>query len=195
MVGHEILDLGIMVRVHARQPILKWKGQNGMINIRAVGDDYFDYDEKQSLFFVHSGGYRICDTEDSEVADAICKAFNREHAITTAEKDGVPLEMLWRGYAVALRALDARRTTSDVVTIAEANTYDKCASELAAALSAHKPGELQEVQAWNVLWMDGGTQCHRIFSNEHDAFEWAACLPIKFPGCSNGEVVELVPRQ
>ena len=64
-----------------------------------------------------------------------------------------------------------------------------------AALSAHKPGELTEAQAWNVLWMDGGTQCHRIFSNENDAFEWAACLPIKFPGCSNGEVVELVPRQ
>ena len=27
-----------------------------------------------------------------------------------------------------------------------------------AALSTHQPGELQEVQAWNVLWMDDGSQ-------------------------------------
>jgi hypothetical protein len=36
----------------------------------------FDYDEKNSTFFVHSGGHRICDAEDSEVASAICNAFN-----------------------------------------------------------------------------------------------------------------------
>ena len=36
----------------------------------------YDYDERKSCFFVHSGGHRILDCEDSEVAHAICKAFN-----------------------------------------------------------------------------------------------------------------------
>jgi hypothetical protein len=36
----------------------------------------FDYDEKNRTFFVHCGGHRICDAEDSEVCDAICRAHN-----------------------------------------------------------------------------------------------------------------------
>jgi len=36
----------------------------------------YDYDEKRSTFFVHCGGYRIADAEDSEVAHAICLAYN-----------------------------------------------------------------------------------------------------------------------
>jgi hypothetical protein len=36
----------------------------------------YDYDERNSVFFVHCGGHRICDSEDSEVAHAICRAFN-----------------------------------------------------------------------------------------------------------------------
>ena len=36
----------------------------------------YDYDEKNSTFFVHCGGHRICDAEDSEVCDAICRAHN-----------------------------------------------------------------------------------------------------------------------
>lgn len=38
----------------------------------------YDYDEKNSTFFVHCGGHRICDAEDSEVADAICRAHNTQ---------------------------------------------------------------------------------------------------------------------
>lgn len=40
----------------------------------------FDYDEKQSTFFVHNNGHRICDAEDSEVATAICAAHNADFA-------------------------------------------------------------------------------------------------------------------
>lgn len=42
----------------------------------------FDYDERNSVFFVHCGGYRILDTEDSEVANAVCSAFNAEQRKT-----------------------------------------------------------------------------------------------------------------
>ena len=38
----------------------------------------FDYDERQHTYFVHNNGHRICDAEDSEVADAICKAHNAD---------------------------------------------------------------------------------------------------------------------
>jgi hypothetical protein len=38
----------------------------------------YDYDEKNSTFFVHCGGHRICDAEDSEVCDAICRAHNTQ---------------------------------------------------------------------------------------------------------------------
>lgn len=38
----------------------------------------YDYDEKNNVFFVHCGGHRICDAEDSEVADAICRAHNTQ---------------------------------------------------------------------------------------------------------------------
>lgn len=38
----------------------------------------FDYDAKNSTFFVHCGGHRICDAEDSEVCDAICRAHNTQ---------------------------------------------------------------------------------------------------------------------
>ena len=35
----------------------------------------FDYDEKRG-FFVHCNGHNICQSEDSEVCDAICRAHN-----------------------------------------------------------------------------------------------------------------------
>ena len=38
----------------------------------------YDYDHKNRTFFVHCGGYRICDAEDSEVCDAICRAHNTQ---------------------------------------------------------------------------------------------------------------------
>jgi hypothetical protein len=34
------------------------------------------YDEKNSTFFVHCSGHRICDAEDIEVCEAICRAHN-----------------------------------------------------------------------------------------------------------------------
>ena len=43
-----------------------------------VGRWCFDYDEKNSTFFVYCGGHRICDAEDSEVCDAICRAHNTQ---------------------------------------------------------------------------------------------------------------------
>lgn len=54
----------------------------------------FDYDEKNSTFFVHCGGHRICDAEDSEVASAICQAYNaakaaREARVTVEAKDEI----------------------------------------------------------------------------------------------------------
>ena len=36
----------------------------------------FDYDEKNSTFFVHCNGYQILSAEDSEICDAVCKAHN-----------------------------------------------------------------------------------------------------------------------
>lgn len=36
----------------------------------------YDYDEKNSVFFVCCGGHRILDAEDSEVCDAVCRAHN-----------------------------------------------------------------------------------------------------------------------
>ena len=41
-----------------------------------------DYDERRSVFFVHSGGHRILDCEDSEVAHAVCEAFNQSITAT-----------------------------------------------------------------------------------------------------------------
>lgn len=41
-----------------------------------VGRWAYDYDEKHSVFFVHCNGHRILDTEDIEVADAICQVHN-----------------------------------------------------------------------------------------------------------------------
>ena len=35
----------------------------------------FDYDEKRG-FFVHCNGYGICQAEDSEICDAVCRAHN-----------------------------------------------------------------------------------------------------------------------
>lgn len=39
----------------------------------------FDYDDKRG-FFVHCNGYGICTAEDSEVCDAICRAYNAQSA-------------------------------------------------------------------------------------------------------------------
>jgi hypothetical protein len=36
----------------------------------------YEYDDKNSTFFVCCNGYRILDSEDSEVCDAVCRAFN-----------------------------------------------------------------------------------------------------------------------
>jgi hypothetical protein len=36
----------------------------------------FDYDEKRREFFVHCNGHGILHAEDSEVCDAICRAYN-----------------------------------------------------------------------------------------------------------------------
>ena len=41
----------------------------------------FDYDEKRSMFYVHCNGHGICESEDSEVCDAICMAYNCTHAV------------------------------------------------------------------------------------------------------------------
>lgn len=46
----------------------------------------YDYDERNSAFFVHSGGHRILECEDSEVAHAVCLAFNSRKV--TADADG-----------------------------------------------------------------------------------------------------------
>ena len=46
---------------------------------RYVGRWGYDYDEKNSTFFVCCNGHRICDAEDSEVCDAICRAHNTQH--------------------------------------------------------------------------------------------------------------------
>ena len=41
-----------------------------------VGRWAYDHDERLSVFFVHCGGHRILDAEDSEVCEAICRAHN-----------------------------------------------------------------------------------------------------------------------
>ena len=38
---------------------------------------HFDFVEKTSMFVVYSSGHAIAETEDSEVADFICKAWNQ----------------------------------------------------------------------------------------------------------------------
>lgn len=38
----------------------------------------YDYDEKRSMFYVYCNGHGICETEESEVADAICKIHNAD---------------------------------------------------------------------------------------------------------------------
>jgi hypothetical protein len=41
-----------------------------------VGRWTYNYDEKNSTFFVCCNGYRILDSEDSEICDAVCYAYN-----------------------------------------------------------------------------------------------------------------------
>ena len=38
----------------------------------------YDYDDKLKTFFVHCGGHRILDAEDSEIAHAVCLAHNAQ---------------------------------------------------------------------------------------------------------------------
>jgi hypothetical protein len=55
------------------------KEQNMWANIpkQYSGRWSFSYDEKNRTFFVYcAGGFRICDSEDSEVCDAICRVHN-----------------------------------------------------------------------------------------------------------------------
>jgi hypothetical protein len=49
-----------------------------------VGRWGYDYDEKNSVFFVHCGGHRILDCEDSEVANAVCVARNAALSVEAA---------------------------------------------------------------------------------------------------------------
>lgn len=42
----------------------------------ATGRWNYDHDDRKQVFFVHCVGHRILDCEDSEVAHAICLAFN-----------------------------------------------------------------------------------------------------------------------
>ena len=39
----------------------------------------FDYSEERKMFFVHCNGYGVCEAEDSEVCDAIVRAYNAAH--------------------------------------------------------------------------------------------------------------------
>lgn len=48
--------------------------------------------------------------------------------------------------------------------------------------------KMQEARAWEVTWTDDGRPCGRVFNNEGDALDWAACLTTKFPGVVPGGV-------
>lgn len=50
----------------------------------------YDLDTRTGFFFVHNNGHRICESEDSEVADAICRAHNADCCITEAPKSVQP---------------------------------------------------------------------------------------------------------
>lgn len=54
----------------------------------------YDYDDRNKVFFVHCGGHRILDAEDSEVANAVCLAYN---GFKARERD-FPKEMaaIWK---------------------------------------------------------------------------------------------------
>ncbi len=40
----------------------------------------YEYDDHKQVFFVHCGGHRILDAEDSEVCAAVCTAHNSYEA-------------------------------------------------------------------------------------------------------------------
>lgn len=61
------------------------------------------------------------------------------------------LPLFWRGRAKAFRLLDAARNVSIDATLRQAETYDECADELAAALQSQGESST-EPAAWLVCW-------------------------------------------
>lgn len=84
--GHSVRNSGITENERNMQAALNpWRN----LPAHYAGRWAYDYDEKNSTFFVHCGGHRILDAEDSEVCEAVCQAHNG-YLPTNAESDRGP---------------------------------------------------------------------------------------------------------
>lgn len=108
----------------------------------------FDYSEKRNLYEITGGGYVLAETEDSEIADAICKMFNKARGASPDCPEYAALRERAELRVLAKMATDHPCFTNSLIAVTDAyrRGWEDC-----TAPSSHSEPELVKLRQIRLL--------------------------------------------